>query len=222
MLRIAMSLFKRECLLRWRNSSDTLLPGLFFLLVACLFPLATTPDPAILIKIGAGVVWVAVLLAVLLSLPQLFQQDYDDGSLDQLMLLPIPLSVVVCVKLIAHWLILIVPMIIITPLIGVMYHLDAVSNAVLMGSLFIGTPILLLLGALLAGLTVGLRNSGLLLSLLLMPLYVPTLIFASSLVTATQLHQPYLAQLALLGAILLIAVALVPITAAATLKVGSN
>ena len=215
-----LQIMKRELLLRWRNTSETLLPCLFFLLVACLFPLAITPAPETLIKIGVGVVWVSVLLALFMALPQLFQQDYSDGSLDQLRLLPLPLSVIVFAKLVVQWVMLMLPLVVSVPLVAGLYHLDFAVTLRLLLSLLLGTPIIMLLGALLAGLTVGLRQQGLLLALLLFPLYVPTLIFASSMVTAPM--QSMHMACALLGAMLLISVCLLPLAIAGTLLLGMN
>lgn len=211
-------LIQREFLLRWRNSSETLLPCLFFLLIACLFPLAITPDPQTLMTIGVGVVWVSVLLALFMSLPQLFQQDYTDGSMDQLRLLPLSFSLIVFVKIVVQWMMLIVPLLLVVPLVGGMYHLTLSIIWRLVISLLLGTPILMLIGALLSGLTVGLRQQGLLLALLVFPLYVPTLIFSSAMVSAPS--QSMHVACALLGAILLISLCLLPLAIAAALSMG--
>lgn len=211
-------LIQRECILRWRNMSDTLLPCFFFLLIACLFPLATTPDSGMLISIGVGVVWVSLLLALFMSLPQLFQHDYSDGSMDQLRLLPLPLSLTVFVKLLVQWVMLMLPLMLSVPLVGELYHLKLETIERLVISLVLGTPILMLLGALLSGLTVGLKQQGLLLALLLFPLYVPTLIFSSAMVSAPA--QSMHVACALLGAILLLSLCILPLAVAGVLAMG--
>lgn len=219
-MQLLLMLIQRECLLRWRNMSDTLLPCFFFLLVACLFPLATTPDSHMLRSIGVGVVWVSLLLALFMSLPQLFQYDYSDGSMDQLRLLPLPLSLIVFGKLFVQWLMLLLPLVLSVPLVGELYHLELDVIRRLVISLVLGTPILMLLGALLSGLTVGLKQQGLLLALLLFPLYVPTLIFSSAMVSAP--IQSMHVACALLGAILLLSVCILPLAIAGVLTIGMS
>lgn len=219
-IQLLLILIQRECLLRWRNISETFLPCFFFLLVACLFPLATTSNLGILTTIGAGVVWVSLLLALFMSLPQLFQHDDSDGSMDQLRLLPLPLSLMVFVKLLVHWVMLMVPLVVSIPLVGALYHLRLDMIERLLISLLLGTPILMLLGALLSGLTVGLKQQGLLLALLLFPLYVPTLIFSSAMVSAPM--QSMHTACALLGAILLLGLCVLPLAIAGVLTMGMS
>ena len=219
-MNVLLILIQRECLLRWRNTSDTLLPCFFFLLVACLFPLAITPNAETLSTIGVGVVWVSLLLALFMSLPQLFQQDYHDGSLDQLSLLSVPLSLIIFVKLLVQWVMLMLPLVLVLPIVGAFYHLELHIIMRLLLSLLLGTPVLMLLGALLSGLTVGLRQQGLLLALLLFPLYVPTLIFSSAMVSAPT--QSMHVACALLGATLLLSLCVLPLAIAGALSVGMS
>ena len=213
-------IIRRECLLSFRKSSECFKPLLFFVVVATLFPLATSPDPELLTLMGPAVIWVAALLAVLLSLNRLFQEDHMDGTLEQLILSPFPLSLLIFAKVIAYWFMMGLPVIIIAPVIAMMFHLSAYAIVVLIASLLIGTPILYLIGAIGSAVTVGLRNSGLLLTLLLLPLYVPTLIFGSAAVSAAVLHQSVAPHLALLGAILALSITLAPVATAFSLRVG--
>lgn len=218
-MKLFFLLIHREVLLRWRHLSETVLPCFFFLLIACLFPLATTPDMATLTKIGVGIIWVSVLLALFMSLPQLFQQDAIDGSMDQLSLLPFPMSLIVCVKLLVQWVLLILPLLMTVPLVAVLYHLGWSEVIRLWVSLLLGTPILMLLGALLCGLTLGFRQQGLILALLLFPLYIPTLIFSSAMVSSSSASSMH-AACALLGATLLISSCLLPLALAGVLRLS--
>ncbi len=210
----------RECIRSFRSRLDYFNPLLFFIIVVTLFPLATTPDIKILRLIGPGVIWVAALLAIMLSLSQLFQDDFLDGSLEQFVLSPYPLPLLIGAKVLAHWLILGLPLIVIAPLLAMMFHLSLYALWILMLSLLLGTPILLLIGAIAAALTVGLRNSGLLLALLMLPLYIPTLIFASSAVLAANHGLAIAAQMAMLAALLVLSITLAPLAAAFALRVG--
>jgi len=213
-------MIRRECLLTWRRPVEWLNPLLFFMLVAILFPLTLVPDVQILQIIGPGVLWVGVLLAVLLSLTRLFQPDYDDGSLEQWLLSPFPLPLLVFAKITAHWLMLCVPVLMISPLLGLMFHLNSSVMWVLAMTLLLGTPLLTLLGAVGAALIVSLRQSGLLLALILLPLYVPTLIFATSALSAAAAGFSAQAPIIWLGALLSLALVLAPWIAAVTLKTG--
>lgn len=210
----------RECLLSWRRPVEWLNPLLFFILVAILFPLTLVPEIKILQLIGPGVLWVAVLLAVLLSLTRLFQPDYDDGSLEQWLLSPLPLPLWVFAKIAAHGLMLGIPVLIIAPLLGLMFHLSSSVLWVLMLTLLLGLPLLILLGAIGAALIVSLRQSGLLLALLLLPLYVPTLIFATGALSAAAAGFSAQASLIWLGALLSLALVLAPWITAITLRMG--
>ena len=176
---------------------------LFYVIVASLFPLATTPERTTLAVIGPGVLWVAALLASLLSLPRLFAGDHADGTLEQIALSPYPLVALIAGKIIAHWLTTGLPVVLIAPLLGLQYAMDGEMLAVLAAALLIGTPILSLLGAIGAALTLGLRSSGSLLALLILPLYVPVLIFGAGAVDAARTGLGPSAHLSLLGAGLL-------------------
>jgi len=213
-------LFKRECLIVCRQRTDWLNPLFFFVVVVSLFPLATTPELRLLTKIGPGIIWVAALLAILLSLPKLFQDDYRDGSLEQLMISPMPLALMAFTKVFAYWVMFCLPIILLTPLLGMMFHLSMSTIGVLMLSLLLGTPTLSLLGAIGAAITVGLRQQGLLLALLLLPLYIPTLIFATTAVTAAAAGMPIAGQFAALAALLVFSITISPVVIAFSLRIG--
>jgi len=211
---------QREWLLSFRQRSDWLNPLIFFVLVVSLFPLGTTPDLRILHKIGPGIIWVAALLAILLSLPKLFQDDYHDGSLELLVLSPVPLAITAFSKVLAHWAMFCLPIVALAPLLGLMFHFSFDAMFVMMISLLLGTPILYFLGAIGAALTVGLRNQGLLLALLLLPLYVPPLIFGSAAVIATEAGRVVTGQLAILASMLALTLTLAPTVIAFALRIG--
>lgn len=215
-----IALFKRELLLAFRQLHDLLNSLLFFILVCSLFPLSMTPDINILIAIGPGIIWVAALLASLLSLNRLFRIDYLDGSLEQLLLSPYPLSGLVFAKIMAHWLLTGLPLVIIAPLFALSLHLPTEVIKPLCLSLLLGTPLLSLIGAFGAALTVNLRNAGLLLALLVFPLYVPVLIFGAGAITGTLAGLGYAGQLAWLGALLIGGMTLLPMATAAALRVS--
>jgi heme exporter protein B len=202
MLFIASRMLRQEFLLSIRNPADWFNPLFFFVAVASLFPLAISPNNSTLQIIGPGIIWVAALLANLLSLNKLFSEDYRDGSLEQLVLSPCPMSSLLFVKIFAHWLLFCLPLIVISPLLALMYHLSAYAITILVISLLLGTPTLTYVGAILAALTVSLKNSGLLLALLLIPLYIPALIFGSAAVDSAEIHFPIAGQIAMLGALL--------------------
>jgi len=175
-----------------------------------------------LASIGPGIIWVAALLATLLSLDSLFRSDHEDGSLEQILLMPQPLSVLVLGKIAAHWLATGLPLLLMAPVLGVLLHLETSTLGVLVASLALGTPVLSLVGAIGMALVVGLRRGGMLLSLLVLPLYVPVLIFGAGAVAQTQMGLPYAGQLALLGALLALALSLAPWACAAALRVTES
>jgi heme exporter protein B len=193
---------------------------LFYVIVVTLFPLATAPDRALLATLGPGVLWVAALLASLLSLPRLFAADHADGTLEQLALSPYPLPALVSGKIAAHWLTTGLPVALLAPLLGAQYALDEVSRYTLALALLLGTPVLSLLGAVGAALTLGLRGGGSLLALLVLPLYVPVLIFGAGAVEAVRGGLPATPHLSLLAACLLVAVVGVPFAAAAAVRIA--
>lgn len=215
---VILATIKRDLILIGRNSGEWLNPLMFFLMVAALFPLAVDPDPKFLSKIAAGVIWVAALLATLLSLDSLFRADMEDGSLEQLLASGAPLWAVALGKAFVHWLISGLPLTLVTPLLGMMLSLPSDAYSALMLSLLLGTPTLSLLGAVGAALTAGIRGGGLLLSLLILPLYIPVLIFAASAVYHAGIGMQYNGQLGFLGAMLALALTLSPLAISAALK----
>ncbi len=216
-----MQIGRRELRLAWRRPADTLGALMFFIVAGSLFPLAVGPDPAMLLAIGPGVLWVSALLAILLSLHRPFAQDFDNGSLDQMLLSPQPLSLIVATKMAAHWLSACLPLILASPFLALQFGLSAPSIGVLVLSLLLGTPTLALVGGLGAALTLGLRG-GALLPLLVLPLYIPVLIFGSAAVMATDSGLGAGASLSLLGACLCVAAVLCPWGAGAALRVAAE
>ena len=216
------TLLKRDLQIAVRHRGDIFNPLLFFVMVVTLFPLGVGPEPQVLTRIAPGIIWVAALLASMLSLERLFKADFSDGALEQMMLSPQPLSLMVLAKVLAHWLLTGVPLIIIAPLLAVLLHLEANSYGALIATLALGTPVLSLLGAIGVALTVGLRKGGVLLSLLILPLYIPVLIFATSAIDAAGMNLPYDGQLAIIGAMLVGSLTLAPIAIGASLRVSTN
>src|SRR5690606_21407854 len=209
------ALFKRDLLLAFRHRGELVNPLLFFLIVVTLFPLGVSPDKVLLRQIAPGVIWIAALLAALYSLENMFRSDFDDGSLEQMALSPYPLSLLVLAKVTAHWLVRGLPMLLLAPLLGLFLVMPASAMGVLVLTLLIGTPLLSLIGSVGVALTVGLRRGGLLLSLLVLPLYIPVLIFATNAVSAAAAGMPVTGQLYFLAAMLVLALTLVPLAAAA-------
>lgn len=215
-----MQTLKREWILVRKNPLQWLVPLLFFLLVGFIFPLAIAPNPNQLPMIGAGVIWVSILLAHLLSLPAIFQQDFDAGILDQLLIQPNSLTFQLFLKTFSHWLMIIFPMIVLTPVLSLMYHLSLFAIEVLLLSVLLGSPILCIQGVIVSALCVGIRRDGLLLAIILLPLYIPTLIFGTTIVSAAEQGLPVLFQLEWLGALLILALTLGPSVAAFALRIG--
>ncbi|MGR4069852.1 heme exporter protein CcmB [Billgrantia sp. C5P2] len=213
---------KRDLVLLLRRRSEVLNPLVFFAIVITLFPIGISPDPALLAAIAPGLLWVAALLAALLSLDSLFRADYDDGSLEQLLLTPQPLAMLALAKVAVHWLLTGLPLALMAPLLGVMLALPAGSYLVLAVSLALGSASLSLIGAIGAALTVGLSRGGVLLSLLVLPLYIPVLIFGAGAVQAAIFGDGVLAHLAILGALLALALILAPLAIAASLRISIN
>lgn len=214
------AVLKRDLMLAYRKKSDLFNPLIFFLMVATLFPLGVSPEPTFLAEVAPGVVWVAALLATLLSMDSLFRSDFEDGTLEQTLLSPQPLFVVVLAKVIAHWMMSGLPLTLLAPLLGVMLFLPAEGMSGLMLSLLLGTPTLSLIGAIGAALTVGLRKGGVLISLLVLPLYIPVLIFGTSAVQAAVTGLPLAGYFALLGAILALGVVMAPLAISAALRIS--
>lgn len=220
MSRVFWITLRRDLLLAYRRRNDLISPLMFFLMVATLFPLGVSPEPVFLSQVAAGVVWVAALLATLLSMDSLFRTDYDDGSLEQMLLSPQPLALLVLAKVVAHWTVSGLPLTILAPLLGVMLYLPNEGMSALIFSLLLGTPTLSLIGAIGAALTVGLRKGGVLITLLVLPLYIPVLIFGTGAVQAASTGLPIGGYLAILGAILALGLVLTPVAVAAGLRIS--
>jgi heme exporter protein B len=212
------ALLQRDLKLAYRQASDSMTVLAFFVLATVLFPLAVGPEPAILARIGAGVVWVAALLAAMLSMDRMFQSDYDDGTLELLVIAPGQLELCVLAKAAAHWLTTGVPLIVAAPLMGLFLNLDAHGYGTLLLALLLGTPSLSLIGAVGAALVLGARRGGALLSLLILPLFVPVLIFGVGAVEAALTDVSARPHLLVLTALTLAALALAPWPAAAALR----
>ena len=211
---------KRDLLLAMRRKSDITSTLFFFVVVVSLFPLAIGPELDILRQIAPGIVWVAALLASMLALDHMFSSDFQDGSLEQLALTPQPLSVLVLAKIVAHWLITGLPLVFVAPILGVQYDLSPDAIAILVLSLLIGTPVLSLIGAIGAALTLGLRGAGVLVSLLVLPLTVPVLIFGAGAVEASISGLGAEGHLSMLAAIFVLSLLLSPLAVSISLKVS--
>lgn len=214
--------FRRDLLLAFRHKGEMINPLVFFLIAISMIPLGVGPDKELLIRIAPGILWVMALLATLLSLDNLFRSDFDDGTLEQLLISPHPLYLSMLAKVLAYWIATGLPLMLMSPLLGVMLSLPSGAFIALCSSLFIGTAAMSLIGAVGAALTVGLRKGGLLISLIVMPLYVPILIFGASAVADAAQGNPFTMQLAVLGAILAMALLLAPLATAGALRVSVN
>jgi heme exporter protein B len=222
MLRAFYYLLIRDLRLALRNRHELANPLIFFILVVSLFPLAVTPTAEVLQAMAPGVIWVSALLAVLLSLDRLFKQDYDDGSLDQLMLSPNPLMILVFAKVSAHWLLTGLPLVIVAPLLGMFMAMPADAVLVLIYSLLLGTPILSLIGAIGVSLTVAVNRGGVLLSLIVLPLYIPILIFGANAVDVAMDGLSVKGQLFFLAAVLALAISLAPLATSVALRITAS
>lgn len=215
-------LLRRDLLMALRNRSDLANPPLFFILVISLFPLAVGPSPDILSRIAPGIIWVAALLATLLSLERLFRSDFEDGALEQIVLSHHPLVLFVFAKVAAHWLITGLPLLLIAPILGGFLHLSSAAMFGTLIALAIGTPILSLVGSIGVALTIGLNRGGMLLALLVLPLYTPVLIFGAGVIEAAGAALPINGYVAILAAMLAISLTLAPIASAAALRISLN
>jgi heme exporter protein B len=215
-----IALLIRDLRLAMRAGGGFGLGVAFFLLVAVIVPLGVGPEPAVLARIAPGILWVGALLACLLSLDRIFALDYEDGSLDLLATSPMPLEAVVAVKSLAHWLVTGLPLVLVAPVLGVLLNLPGMGYVWLMVSLALGTPALSVIGAFGAALTVGVKRGGLLMSLLVLPLYMPTLIFGAEVVKRGAQGLAVGTPLALLAGITAGAVALLPFASAAAIRVN--
>ena len=214
------SALKRELLLVFRHRNDIINPLAFFLMVSVLFPLGVSPDPTFLSEVAPGVIWVAALLACLLSVDGIFRTDYEDGSLEQMLVSSESLLVLVLAKVLTHWLVSGFCLAIISPLVAMMFFLPEQGYFALIVSLLLGTPTLSLIGAIGAALTVALKKGGVLISLLVLPLYIPVLIFGAGAVQAGAMGLPIQGYLALLAAILVLSLMLAPFAISAALKIS--
>ncbi len=215
-----IELLKRDLRLAMRRRAEVANPLLFFVMVIVLFPLGVGAEPNLLERMSAGVVWVAALLAALLTLDSIFRSDFEDGTLEQLLLSAQPLSVMVLAKVVAHWLVTGLPLLLVAPLLAMLLGMKSEAMGTLMLSLLLGTPVLSLIGAIGVALTVGLRRAGVILSLLVLPLYVPVLIFGAAAVDAAASGLPVAGQLYILAAFLAMALSLAPVAAASALRIS--
>jgi heme exporter protein B len=220
LLAAAVAQARRDVALVWSRRGDAAQPLLFALMVIALFPLALGADPERLARIAPGVLWVAVLLASLLTLDALYRGDVEDGSLEQLLLAPVPLAWLLAVRVLVHWATTALPLVLLTPLLAQLLYLPTELLPVLMVSLALGTPLLSLLGAVVAALTVGIRRSGMILALLALPLFLPVLVFGAGSVMAAAQGLPWSGALLMLGAGLALALVLAPLAAAAAIRIA--
>jgi len=220
MLNAFLCVIRRDLLLAFRRQSDAFAALLFFVIAAALFPLGVGPEPAQLRAMAPGVLWVAALFSSMLSLNRLFASDHADGTLEQLLLCAEPLVVIVAAKTVAHWLVAGLPIVLLAPVLGLLFDLAPDAIGVLVASLLIGTPVLSLLGAIGGALTLGLRGGGVLVSLLVLPLQVPVLVFGAGAVGAQTSGLGASAHLLLLGGVLMFAAVLAPWATAAALRIA--
>jgi len=211
---------RRDLILAMRRRADVLTTLVFFVMVVSLFPLGVGPELDMLRKMAPGVVWVAALLASMLSLVRLFSADYLDGTLEQLLLAPQPLSLLVLGKIIAHWMVSGLPLVLMAPVLGLQFDMSAQALWVLIATLLLGTPILSMIGAVGAALTLGLRGGGVLVSLLVLPLCIPVLIFGAGAVEAVTSGMSVVSHLSLLGAMMLLALVFTPWVTAQALRIS--
>ncbi|MFC1689109.1 heme exporter protein CcmB [Pseudomonadota bacterium] len=218
--RAFFALLRRDLLLAFRRRTELLFPVIFLLVVVSLFPLGIGPGPQLLARIAPGVIWIAALLATVISLDALFRSDFEDGTMEQFVISGHPLTLIALAKILAHWLVAGLPIVLMSPLLALWMNLPTESLGVMILTLAIGTPILSLIGSIGVGLTISLKRGGQLLSLLVFPLYVPILIIATAAVMAASDSLPYTQFLGLLTAGLITSVTLAPFAAAAALKIS--
>lgn len=213
---------KRDLLIAYKRKHDVVNPFMFFLIVATLFPIGISPDPQRLGEIAAGVLWISALLAAMLSMDSLYRSDYEDGSLEQLLLSPHPLYFMVLAKNIAHWLVSGLPVVLVSPLIAYMLNLPEASYFAVFITLLLGTPVLSLMGSIGVALTVGLGSRGLILAVITLPMSVPVLIAGTMTVQQTLNGASLAGYLAIMGAMLLVSISLAPLASAAALRISVN
>lgn len=217
-----LAICKRDLSLAYRQRAELMQPLMFFLIVVTLFPLAIGPSPQTLQLVSGAIIWVAAILALLMGMDRLFREDYQDGSLEQITLSPAPLYMIVVVKVATHWLVHILPLLVLSPLLALFLNMSMDMYFTLMLTLIIGTPTISLIGAIGVALTLGLSRSGVLVPLLLIPLFIPLLIFATSAIDSAAMNLPYGFQLGIMIAIFLLALALAPMVIAYSLKVSQQ
>lgn len=220
MINAIFKIIQYDIRITFRQAFSWITPLIFFIIVVSLFPLAVGSDNQILVTIAPGIIWVTALLAILISIGNLFKQDADEGHLDLLLASSYPLTLLVLCKVMSHWITHCLPLILVSPILGFLLNLQSSEEYALIVTLLIGTPILCLLGAMGAALTVGIRNHGLLLPILIMPLYIPVLIFGTGTVMAAGMHQPIEAYFAIMGALLLFSLAFSPWLTAVALRIS--
>jgi heme exporter protein B len=216
------AVLRRELTLAYRHRGELINPLMFFVIVITLFPLGIGPELNTLQRIAPGIIWVAALLATLLSLDTVFRSDFEDGSLEQMVLSPQPLPLIVIAKLTAHWMLAGLPLILLAPLLGYMLAMPVDALPPLMATLALGTPVLTLIGAIGVALTVGLNRGSALLSLLVLPLYIPLLIFAASAVDSAASGMSITGHLLILSALLVFTLTLAPLAISAALKISTT
>ncbi len=214
------AILRRDLLLAFRHRGELANPLLFFLMIVSLYPLGISPEPDLLRAIAPGAVWIAALLSALFSMENLFRGDFQDGTLEQIALSPQPLPLLLAAKILAHWLVSGLPMILMAPVLALLLSMPAAATWALVYTLALGTPLLSLIGAVGTALTVGLKRGGVLLTLLVMPLYIPILIFATNAVSAAAAGLPISGQLYFLAALLVLALTLSPLAIAAAVRIS--
>ena len=217
---VLLAVLRREVALAMRQKGEVLTPLVFFVVIASLFPLGVGPESALLLRMAPGVLWVSALLAAMLSLQRMFAMDYADGSLEQMALSPTPLGLLVAAKALAHFLLSGLPLVLMAPVLGLQFGLDGRALGILMLTLLLGTPTLSLIGAIGAALTLGVRGAGVLLSLLILPLYIPVLIFGAGAVEADIAGLGYGGHLSLLAALLVLSLFFAPLATTAALRIS--
>lgn len=220
LLKVFLVILKRDLTLALRRRAQIMNPLIFFVIAVTLFPLGIGPEPNMLQTLAPGVIWVAALLAAMLSLESIFHADFEDGTLEQLLMTMHPLSVTILAKVVAHWLLSGLPLLILAPLLAVLLHLPNDAIQILILTLALGTPVLSLIGAIGVALTVGLRRGGVLLSLLVLPLYIPVLIFGTGAVESVAGGLSATAHLSILGAFLALTISLAPWATAVALRIS--
>lgn len=222
MLSSLFTITQHEIKITMRQAFSWITPLLFFVIVVCLFPLALGPDSTLLNKVAPGIIWVAALLAILMSIGNIFRSDAEEGYLDLLLLSSTPLTLLVLCKVLSHWITTCLPVILISPLLALFLHLNQHTQYTLVLTLLLGTPVLSLLGAIGAALTVGIRNPGLLLPILIMPLYIPILIFGTGTIMSANAGLPVDGYFAIMGAFILLSLAFGPLLTGLALRMGVN